>query len=159
MQPPCNTKYFSTQSKPNLEEVAKARPPRGNGAPSRCKSHKERILALLKQRGAAGILSSELYDNPSLYGRSPRNRISELRSPEGGCLIETITVDASTVRYVLLRDSNGEQPKQNSSNVESTLPAVFSNRVATNRDGRPLPVAPGRSTTTETPSLFDMGRQ
>jgi len=26
---------------------------------------------------------------------------------QDGCLIQTITVDASTVRYVLLRDSNG----------------------------------------------------
>jgi hypothetical protein len=99
-------------------EVAQAKPQHGSGAPSRCQSHKERIRALLKERGPAGVLSSELYDSPEPYGRSPRNRISELRKPDG-CLIETITVDASTVRYVLLRDSDGEQPNQNPHRTES----------------------------------------
>src|SRR5258708_2328715 len=115
-----NTNRFAAQrhSPPTLGEVGRTRPPRGNGAPSRCQSHKERILALLKERGSAGVLSSELYDSPELYGRSPRNRISELRKPDG-CLIETIPVDSSTVRYVLLRDSNGEQPNQNPPRTES----------------------------------------
>lgn len=43
-------------------------------------SHKENIAGLLKQRGeqGLGIRSSELYSRPDLYGRSPRNRVSEL---------------------------------------------------------------------------------
>lgn len=97
--------YFSPQSNPSLEEVAQARPPRGSGAPSRSRSHYDRILALLRERGPAGVLSSELYDQPHLFGRSPRNRISELR--QDGHLIKTLPAGASVVRYVLLRDSNG----------------------------------------------------
>src|SRR5438128_11647178 len=79
------------QSGITLDELAKARPKRGSGVPARCASHKSAILALLRERGSNGVLSSELYDNPHLYGRSPRNRISELRKPDG-CLIQTITV-------------------------------------------------------------------
>src|SRR6478736_8769324 len=90
------------QSGITLDEVARARPPRGYGAPSRCQSHKERIRARL---------SSELYDSPELYGRSPRNRISELRKPDG-CLIETVSAGASVVRYVLIRDGDGTPPQQ-----------------------------------------------
>src|SRR5204863_2457840 len=78
-----DTARFSheSQARPTitLENVAESRPPRGIGAPSRTRSHYERILALLRERGPAGVLSSELYDSPELYGRSPRNRISELR--------------------------------------------------------------------------------
>jgi hypothetical protein len=58
-----------------------------------------------------------LYDNPQLYGRSPRNRISELRAD--GCLIETKPADASIVRYILLRDSNGAPPRENPPRTES----------------------------------------
>jgi hypothetical protein len=47
--------------------------------PNRCKAQKYRILTLLRERGARGVLASELYAKPELYGRSPRNRISELR--------------------------------------------------------------------------------
>jgi len=47
--------------------------------PERTRTHYARILALLRERGPAGVLASELYDAPHLYGRSPRNRISELR--------------------------------------------------------------------------------
>jgi hypothetical protein len=59
-------------------------------------------LDLLRERGATGVLSSELYDNPQLYGRSPRNRVSEMR--RDGFEIRTITVSASTVKYVLLHE-------------------------------------------------------
>jgi hypothetical protein len=93
----------------SLGEVSRARPPRGTGAPSRTRSHFDRILALLHERGAAGVLSSELYDNPRLYGRSPRNRISDARK-RAGCRIETIPVSASVVRYVLIRDGDGIAP-------------------------------------------------
>jgi len=50
-----------------------------HGAPPRTKSHRERILTLLRERGPRGVLASELYDQPAIYGRSPRNRVSELR--------------------------------------------------------------------------------
>jgi hypothetical protein len=102
--------HFSTQSNPPLEEVAKARPPRGTGAPARTRSHYERILALLRERGSVGVLSSELYDAPNLYGRSPRNRIAELR--HDGHLIETQPAGAAVVRYILTHEnpSPTEQP-------------------------------------------------
>jgi len=90
-------------SRPTLAEVAQSRPPRGSGAPSRTRSHYDRILALLRERGPAGVLSSELYDQPHLFGRSPRNRISELR--KDGHLIQTIPAGASVVRYVLTHEN------------------------------------------------------
>jgi hypothetical protein len=139
------------QSSVTLDELEKARPPRGPGAPSRCQSHKERIRALLKERGPAGVLSSELYDSPELYGRSPRNRISELRKPDG-CLIETITVDASTVRYVLLRDSDGAAPNQNPPRTESR---DWYERTT----GKSRAVVPESSTTEEILPLFSAVRQ
>ena len=46
---------------------------RGVGAPSRTRSHYAAILQLLRERGPQGVLAAELYDNPHLYGRSPRN--------------------------------------------------------------------------------------
>src|SRR5271170_571304 len=98
-----NINYFASQSNPSLEEVAQARPPRGSGAPERTRSHYERILALLKERGPAGVLSSELYDRPELYGRSPRNRISELR--RDGHLIKTAPASAPLVRYDLTSEN------------------------------------------------------
>jgi len=93
---------------PTPEQVRRARPPRGNGAPSRTRSHYDRILLLLRDRGPAGVLSSELYDAPELYGRSPRNRVSEMR--QDGCLIETTPAGASVVRYILIRDGEGAAP-------------------------------------------------
>jgi len=98
-----NINHFKPQSKPSLEQVAQARPPRGSGAPSRTRSHYARILVLLRERGSAGVLSSELYDQPHLFGRSPRNRISELR--KDGHLIKTIPAGASVVRYVLTHEN------------------------------------------------------
>src|SRR5712692_582689 len=86
-----------------LEKVAESRPPRGNGPPSRTRSHYERILALLRERGPNGVLSSELYDQPHLFGRSPRNRVSELR--KDGHLIQTIPAGASVIRYVLTHEN------------------------------------------------------
>ena len=94
---------FPPQSNPSLEEMAQARPPRGTGAPARVRSHYERILALLKERGPNGVTSVELYEQPQLFGRSPRNRISELR--KDGHLIKTIPIGASIVRYVLIHEN------------------------------------------------------
>src|SRR5262245_1401217 len=93
---------------PSCAEVGRARPARGTGAPSRTNSHYDRILALLRERGPTGVISSELYDAPHLFGRSPGNRISEMR--QAGHLIETSAAGESTVRYVLLRDSSGAKP-------------------------------------------------
>jgi hypothetical protein len=73
----------------------------------RARTHYQNILDLLRVRGTAGVLSSELYDCPEKFGRSPRNRISEMR--RDGFSIRTAPVNASTVRYVLLAD-RGEQP-------------------------------------------------
>ena len=91
--------HFKIQSNISIEEMSDSRPPRPSGAPSRTRSHYSRILALLIERGPAGVTSAELYDAPHLFGRSPRNRISELR--QDGHLIKTVQVSASTVRYIL----------------------------------------------------------
>jgi hypothetical protein len=91
-------------------EGRKSRPlfaPADSSWRARAESHYGNILALLRARGPAGILSSELYDCPEKFGRSPRNRVSELR--RDGFSIQTVHVNASTVRYVLLAD-HGERP-------------------------------------------------
>jgi hypothetical protein len=66
---------------------------------TRAGTHKENLLAILRARGASGVLSSELYAEPSRFGRSPRNRCCELR--QEGHRIETIFVSRDMVRYVL----------------------------------------------------------
>jgi hypothetical protein len=47
----------------------------------RARSHYENISELLRERAeqGLGVKGSELYAHPDLYGRSPRNRISELK--------------------------------------------------------------------------------
>jgi hypothetical protein len=65
----------------------------------RARTHYRNILDLLRVRGTAGVLSSELYDCPEKFGRSPRNRISEMR--RDGFSIRTLQVNSSTVRYIL----------------------------------------------------------
>jgi len=47
--------------------------------PGRTHSQRMAILCFLRERGAAGVLGSELYAEPCRFGRSPRNRVSELR--------------------------------------------------------------------------------
>lgn len=96
---------------PSLAEVAAAKPRRGSGAPARSRSHYEAILQLLRERGPAGVLSSELYDAPNLFGRSPRNRISELR--RDGHLIEGRPQGSADWFYCLIRD-NGVKPPSRS---------------------------------------------
>jgi hypothetical protein len=66
----------------------------------RAASHYKNILDLLRVRGTAGVLSSELYDHPEQFGRSPRNRVSEMRLRDGFS-IRTVQVSSSTVRYIL----------------------------------------------------------
>lgn len=91
-----------------VEQLQQAIPRRGIGAPSRTRSHYERILALLRERGPAGVLASELYDAPSLYGRSPRNRISELR--KDGHLISG-KPRGSDWHYILIRENESPTPR------------------------------------------------
>jgi hypothetical protein len=95
----------------NVEAVANSniyrdtiQPRRGSGAPARTNSHRGRILALLRERGPAGVLASELYDQPHQYGRSPRNRISELR--RDGFVISGKARGASDWLYVMLPESS-----------------------------------------------------
>jgi len=101
------------RASPTLAEVAQARPRRGTGAPARCGSHKAAILALLRERGPQGVLGSEMYNSPERFGRSPRNRISELRKE--GCEISGEPRGTSDWHYVLLRDSTGAIPSSQSS--------------------------------------------
>ena len=51
----------------------------------RARSHYKNIAQLLRQRGemGLGVRASELYAHAELYGRSPRNRISELKNRDG----------------------------------------------------------------------------
>ncbi len=111
---PHSVNNFISQSNPTLEEMARARPQRGSGAPARSRSHYEAILELLRERGPQGVLGSELYARPELYGRSPRNRISELR--RDGCLIEGKPYGSSDWFYRLIRDNAGEKPLSDSPN-------------------------------------------
>jgi hypothetical protein len=94
-------------TQPTLSELANARPQRGKSAPERCASHKSAILTLLRERGPQGVLGSELYGRPDLYGRSPRNRICELR--QGGYLIEGKAHGSSDWFYRLIRDNACEK--------------------------------------------------
>jgi hypothetical protein len=96
------------QTNTTLGEVAQARPRRCTGAPARCASHKSAILAFLRECGPRGVLGSELYDSPKRFGRSPRNRISELRKE--GFSISGEPHGNSDWHYVLLRDSSGAKP-------------------------------------------------
>jgi hypothetical protein len=96
------------RASPTLAEVEQTRPKTGTGAPARFGSHKAAILALLRERGPQGILGSELYNSPERFGRSPRNRISELRKE--GCLISGEPHGNSDWHYILLRDSSGAKP-------------------------------------------------
>ena len=84
----------------SVEQIEQAKPRRLRGAPDRTRSHYDRILGLLRERGPAGVLASELYDAPHLYGRSPRNRISECR--KDGHLIEGKPRGSSDWHYVLI---------------------------------------------------------
>ena len=75
---------------------------RSTNAPPRTRTHYAAILALLRERGPRGVLASELYDKPFVFGRSPRNRISELR--RDGFRIEGEARGASDWHYRLLQD-------------------------------------------------------
>jgi hypothetical protein len=86
---------------------------------TRAATHKENLLAILRARGASGVLSSELYDCPQKFGRSPRNRLSELRRLDGFS-IQTVHVDTLIVRYVLLAD-HGEQPATDKPHVAGVV--------------------------------------
>jgi hypothetical protein len=91
------------RASPTLAEVAQARPRCASGAPPRSRSHYDAILELLREHGSQGVLGSELYDQPHLCGRSPRNRVSELR--RDGFVISGQARGSSDWHYVLLPDS------------------------------------------------------
>jgi hypothetical protein len=79
-----------------------------NRAPGRSGSHYAAILQFLRERGSQGVLASELYARPECYGRSPRNRISELR--KDGHLIEGKPHGTADWFYCLIRDNAGTKP-------------------------------------------------
>lgn len=93
------------QRNTTFDELAQATPRRASSATGRSRSHYEAILELLRERGPQGVLGSELYSRPDLYGRSPRNRISELR--KDGHLIEGKPHGSSDWFYRLIRDNSG----------------------------------------------------
>ena len=101
------------QRNTTFDELAQAMPRRASGAPGRSRSHYEAILELLRERGPQGVLGSELYSRPDLYGRSPRNRISELC--KDGHLIEGKPHGSSDWFYRLIRDNAGAKPQAESS--------------------------------------------
>ena len=76
---------------------------------SRTRSHYHNIADLLKQRAeqGLGVRSSELYREPERYGRSPRNRISELR--QHGWNIGSKPYADSDWFYWLRSDASGRQ--------------------------------------------------
>lgn len=93
------------KSNTTLAELVQARLHRGSGAPARSRSHYEAILQLLRECGVQGVLGSELYSRPDLYGRFPRNRISELW--RDGHLIERRADGASDWFYRVIPDNAG----------------------------------------------------
>jgi hypothetical protein len=97
------TKVSSSQARPSIEQFERAKPQRPAGPPARTQSHYEAILSLLRERGTRGVLGSELYARPDLYGRSPRNRLSEARA--AGNLIEGKPYGSSDWHYVLIREN------------------------------------------------------
>ena len=109
---PYQARALLMQTNTTFDELAQARPKRGAGAPARTRSHYDAILELLRERGPQGVLGSELYARPELYGRSPRNRISELR--KDGHLIEGKPHGASDWFYRLIRDNAGVKPLNDS---------------------------------------------
>jgi hypothetical protein len=92
-----------------LETLRQAKPLRSSGAPERAHAQYGRILALLRERGGAGVLARELYDYPEQFGRSPRNRISELR--QDGHLISG-QWEGKDFRYCLLREAENSAPSR-----------------------------------------------
>jgi hypothetical protein len=73
--------------------------PKNSSWRTRAASHKENLLAILRERGERGVESAELYADHSRFGVSPRNRCSELRAE--GHNIQTIFLSHGLVRYVL----------------------------------------------------------
>jgi hypothetical protein len=123
-------------SRPSLDELTRARPALPRGAPSRTRSHYQAILQLLKERGAQGLRASELYAHPELYGRSPRNRISEAR--RAGNLIEGKPAGSSDWWYRLIRESSGQEPTHSSDWYEREHGARPSARAAQSTIELPL---------------------
>jgi Helix-turn-helix domain len=79
-----------------------------NGPPSRASSQRQRILERLRHAGPQGILASEFYDDPLCrFGRSPRNRVSELRAM--GHKISGEWESKVDFRYTLIEET--EAPK------------------------------------------------
>ncbi len=97
----------ATNPRPTLSEVAQAKPLRGTGAPSRTRSHYANIAKSLCERGeqGLGVHGSYLYEHPELYGRSPRNRIHELK--QDGWIIGRKRVAGGLAFYWLIRDNTG----------------------------------------------------
>ena len=77
--------------------------------PERAASQRHRILERLREAGSRGVLASELYDDPQCrYGRSPRNRISELR--KAGHRITGEWENKTDFRYTLLEETVSAKP-------------------------------------------------
>lgn len=100
--------YQENSSRPTLAQLEHARPYRPDGPPERCKSHKTNVLKFWIEcaRQGRAMLGSELYAHPELYGRSPRNRISELK--KDGYIFESTPRGSNDQAYRLLRGPHGE---------------------------------------------------
>jgi hypothetical protein len=71
-------------------------------------SQRQRILERLRDAGQRGVLAAELYDDPQCrYGRSPRNRISELRAM--GHKITGEWEGRVNFRYTLIEETRAPQ--------------------------------------------------
>lgn len=74
------------------------------GPPPTASSQRERILERLRDAGPRGVLAAEFYDDPQCrYGRSPRNRISELRAM--GHKIKGAWEGRTDFRYTLVEET------------------------------------------------------
>ena len=91
----------------NLGE--RTQPLKGSRPLERAASQRQRILERLREAGSRGVLASELYDDAQCrYGRSPRNRISELR--KAGHRIAGEWESKADFRHTLLEETVSARP-------------------------------------------------
>ena len=105
----------------------------------RAASQRALVLARLREAGNAGVLSRELYDDPQCrYGRSPRNRVSELNKM--GFKIEK-RWEGRNYRYILRQEPERPNPLPDYY-AQKEIPWDKRERVKTDNSGRPFEELP-----------------
>ena len=117
----------------------RARPVSGSGPPERAASLRQRILERLLEASSRGVLASDFYNDPQCrYGRSPRNRISELRKM--GHRIAGKWEVKTDFRYTLLEETVSAKPLPECSPKQSTPSDDWYRRAAGKKRTTGLPL-------------------